>query len=100
MIGILGNAEGRAILEDAAAGDDAELADGEQIAVDLEVDDAPGMRAHAVDAAAHQLLDIAVELLEMLRPKEHSLGPDDLVIPMHDLSQARRDSSPDPRDPA
>ena len=84
MVGILGNAERRAVLEDAAATDQRELADGEQVAVDLDVDQSPVMRPHALDAGAHQLFDIAVELLEMLGPEEHPLGPDDLVIPVHD----------------
>src|SRR5712671_1467468 len=89
MIGVLGDAEGRAVIEDTAAADHREFADGEEIAVDLDVDDAPGMRTHAIDATAHELFDIAVELLEMLGPEEHPLGPYDFVIPVHKTSKIK-----------
>jgi hypothetical protein len=35
------------------------------------------------DAAAHQALNIAVVLLEMLGPEEHALRPYDLVVSPH-----------------
>ena len=56
MIDILRHGEGRAVLQDAAAGRDRKLARRQQLAIDLEFGEAPGMRAQAADAAAHELL--------------------------------------------
>jgi hypothetical protein len=41
------------------------------------------MRTQVIDPAADELLDVAVELLEVLGAEEHALRPDDLVIPGH-----------------
>src|SRR5262249_38133396 len=84
MIDILRNVEGRAVLDHTAARRQGELPGGQQLAIDLEFGETPSMRSQAADAAAHPLFDIAVEVLEVLRAKEHAFGPDDLVIPGHD----------------
>ncbi len=83
VIGILGNTERRAVIENAATMCYREFPDGEELAVELDALDAPGMRADAADAPAHEMLYIAIELLEMLRPEEHALGPNDFIIPGH-----------------
>jgi hypothetical protein len=35
------------------------------------------------DAILQQILEIAIVLLQMMRPQEQAFGPDDLTIPRH-----------------
>ena len=90
VIDVFGNVERRAVLQNAAAGSHGEAAGGQQLAVDLQFGESPGMGPEAVDASAHQPLDIAVILLEVLGTEEHALRPDDLVVPGHDSIHRRR----------
>src|SRR5690606_38622906 len=55
----------------------------QQCAIDLQLGDSPGMRPKPRRSSADQSLDVTVELLKMLGPKEHPLGPYDFVIPGH-----------------
>ncbi len=64
---VLRHREWRAIGKHAARAAQAELADGEQIALDLHFGEAPGIRAQPGDAPFQVSLQIAFLLLEMLR---------------------------------
>ena len=80
---VAGDAEGRAVGKDAGGAAQRELAQGEQVGVDLHLGQAVGEGAQPGGAAAHQAFDVAVLLLEVLRLEEQALRPDDLVLPAH-----------------
>jgi hypothetical protein len=81
VVRLVGDRERRSIFEDAPRLEDREFAEAQHVAIELQLGEAPGKRAQRRDAAAHQLLDIAVRLLEMLRPQEQAFRPDDLIVP-------------------
>ncbi len=83
VIDILGDGERRAILKNSPARAEAEFADGQKLTIDLELRYSPRVRRELGDARTHQLLDIAVLLLKVLRPKEHAFGPNYLIVPRH-----------------
>ena len=78
-----GDAERRAVRQDAGGGADRELAERQQVGVELELRQAVAERAQPGRAAADQPLEIALLLLQMLRLQEQPLRPDDLVLPAH-----------------
>ena len=86
-VGVAGDGEGRAVLHDAGRRGEGEPARGEQVAVEREFGDAPGMRAQRRRARLQQMLDVPVLLLEMLGAEEHALLPDNLVVPHHRFSR-------------
>ena len=81
MVRVFRNRERRPIRKDTAAGRYCKLPGLKQVVIDGQLGEAPRMRAQTVDTSADQSLEIAVRLLEMLRPKEHALGPDDFISP-------------------
>jgi hypothetical protein len=83
MVGVVGQAEGRAVLQNAVARGERELAERQQVVVDRQFPDAPGVRPQAADLAADQLFDVAVVLLKMLWLQKQTFGPDDFVVPGH-----------------
>ena len=84
---VLGQREGRAVGQDAPAARDADLALRQQLAVERQLAHAPAVPDGPGQRAAHQLLDPAVLLLEMLRPEQHPLGPHDLAGARHRRSR-------------
>src|SRR6185369_9152707 len=76
---VLRHREGRAVGKHAARAAQSELADREQVALDLELGEAPRMRAQRCGAAFDPALEMPLLLLEMLRPEEEPLGPDDAI---------------------
>src|SRR5215467_11918586 len=94
MIRFLGNGEGGPVFEDAATALDREPAGEQQLAIDPELRDAPGMRRQPRDARTYQPIGVAVALLEMLRPEEHAFRPNDLVIVGHGLPRGVDGASP------
>ena len=83
MIGVAGDREGRAVLEDSGGGGEREPAGREQVAVDRHLDHAPRVRAQRGRARPQHRFRPAVLLLEVLGAKEHSFLPDDPVGPRH-----------------
>jgi len=83
VIDILGDGERRTILKNSPARAEAELAYGQKLTIDLELRYSPRVGCELGDARTHQLLDIAVLLLKVLRPKEHAFGPNYFIVPRH-----------------
>jgi len=59
------------------------LAQGQQLGVQLQAQEPPAEGPDGGAARADQVLDVAVLLLEVVRPQEQPLRPDDLVGPGH-----------------
>ena len=78
-----GNVERRAVGHDAGGAAQRELALLGEVAVDLEMRKAPRIGRDLADPAFDQVFEIAVVLLQMMRPEEQALGPDDLAVPGH-----------------
>jgi hypothetical protein len=73
----------RKICSASACALDAELADCQQIGLQLQLGEAPGVGPQATRAQFHEALEIALLLLQMLRAKEKPFAPDDLVVIRH-----------------
>src|SRR5262249_35230288 len=77
------NREGGAIRKHTRGALDGEFADRKQIAIELELFKAPGRGMQRGSATLDVALEITLLLLEVLRPQELPLGPDDLVAIRH-----------------
>jgi len=75
----LGDGERRAVRHHAARRLDRQPADLERLFLEPQAAQAPARREHARRAGFDEHLDGAFELLEMLRPQEQSLRPDDAL---------------------
>jgi hypothetical protein len=75
------NVEGRSVRHQAGGPRDREHAGIQKRLVDLQLSEAPPQWAHRRRAGAHQLLDVALELLKVLGAEEHPLRPKHLVFP-------------------
>ena len=75
--------ERRAVRHDAGGAAQGELALLGEVAVDLEVREAPRIGRDVPDPALDQMLEIAVALLQVMRPQEQAFRPDDLAVPGH-----------------
>ncbi len=78
--------ERRAVLEDAAGASQRELVLFGQIAVDLELREAPRIGADLAHPVLHHALEIAVVLLQVVLPEEQALRPCYLAVPRHEIS--------------
>ena len=75
--------ERRAVGKDAGRAPQAELPDAQEVALELELGEAPAVRDERLAARLDVALEVAILLLEMVRPQEQPLGPDDLVEYRH-----------------
>ena len=93
-VGFDRDVEGSAVGEHPLGGDQAHLADLEQLLVDLQPGEAGPVGLERLEPLAHQPLEVALGLLEMLRPKEQSFRPDNAVILRHVLGPSLRKRTP------
>jgi hypothetical protein len=49
----------------------------QQVTIDIEAFETPGVRIDAQEASSQQIVEVPVLLLKMLRSKKHALRPDD-----------------------
>lgn len=75
--------ERRAVGQHARGARQRQLAQRQRVAIDLQRGVAPAAARGHRGAHAQLRLDMPFELLEMLRPQEHALRPDDLVVQCH-----------------
>jgi hypothetical protein len=78
-----GQIERRAVGHHARARQQRDLAELEQLLVDLERGQPPAIRTQSRSPRFQLRLQIAVVLLQMLRLQEHPLRPDDFAVPGH-----------------
>ena len=79
-----GYGEGRAVLQHAGDIGEGEFSGGEEVSVQGQFRHPPGMRHQRCGTGLEQMLEIAILLLVMLCAEEHTLLPDNLIIPSHD----------------
>ena len=77
------NVERRAVGKHALGRDDGDLADLQELLIDLQLGETGGVRNERVEPLAGQPLEIALRLLEMLRSKEQAFRPHDAVVLGH-----------------
>lgn len=80
---VIGQREGRAVRHHADGAAQADAALLGEVAVDLQHREAPWIGRDVSDAAFQQVLEIAVALLEVVRPEKQPFRPDDLAVPRH-----------------
>src|SRR5690606_25075642 len=78
--------ERRAVGEHPARAAQADATDCEQVRFELEFGQAPGLAAQAAGAQLDASFEVALVLLQVLRPQEQPLAPDDLVVLRHPLA--------------
>ncbi len=83
VVVVVRDVEGRAVGQDAGGARQRDHPSPQQGVVDLERGEAPAERRERLPGFPGQLLDVPLELLEMLGPEEHPLGPQNLALPMH-----------------
>src|SRR6185437_12852796 len=79
----LRHGERRAVGEDTPRPPQRELADREQVALDLQLHESPGIRTQRANAALYVVLEVALLLLKMLRAQEQPFGPDNSILLGH-----------------
>src|SRR5690606_28675891 len=67
------------VREDAAGLAEYQLAHVEKLAVDLQVEEAPGVAAQLLGTRLELVIVVAIALLEVLRTQQHAFLPDNLV---------------------
>ncbi len=77
---VVRHGERRAVRKHTARPAQTELADGEQVAFDLELREAPCIRAQRAGTAFDPGFEMPLLLLEMLGSQEEPFGPDDAVV--------------------
>src|SRR6185437_10072142 len=75
--------EGCAVGKHTACPAQRELADREQVALDLELHESPRIRTQSAHAALDVVLEVALLLLEMLRAQKQPFGPDNSILLGH-----------------
>ena len=80
---VVRHGEGRAVRHHADGAPEADAALLCQVAVDLEHREPPRIGRDVPDTILQQILEIAIVLLQMMRPQEQAFGPDDLTVPRH-----------------
>ncbi len=83
MVDVAGHVERRAVRHDPGGRAHGELAERQHVGVEVELRQPPAERAHGPGAGAHQAVEVAVLLLEVLRLEEQAFRPDNLVLPVH-----------------
>ncbi len=78
-----GDVERRAVRHHAGGATNGEFALLGQVRVDLELREAPGIRRDIAHALLQQMFEIAVVLLQMMRPQKQTFGPENLAVPGH-----------------
>ncbi|WXC93151.1 hypothetical protein WDM22_26575 [Bradyrhizobium septentrionale] len=54
-----------------------------KIVIDLELGKAPGVRSCVTNALFQQMLEIAIVLLQMMRPQKQTFRPENFAVPGH-----------------
>jgi hypothetical protein len=86
---VVGQTEGSAVGKDAGQPAHAELADTQQIALDLDVGKPPAVAREGAAPRLDVTLEVPVLLLEMLRLQKQPLRPDDFVMDRHSRTACR-----------
>ncbi len=77
---VLRHGKRSAVRKYSARAPQAELAYGQQVALDLQLGEAPRMRTQRRGAPFDPALQIALLLLEVLGPQKQPFGPDDAIV--------------------
>ena len=78
-----GKTEAGAVRKSASGGPQRETADAQRVAIDLQLPEAPPVWSQRRDPGFQRVLGPTILLLEMLRPQEHTLLPDDTTGQAH-----------------
>lgn len=72
---IIGHGKARPVRHQANQLLDAKLTQGREVSIELQLDDTPRIGVHGTQMRRHNRSDMAILLLEMLRPKKHAFAP-------------------------
>ncbi len=80
---VIRHSERRPVWKHAGGATQRELADAQQVALELDFGEPPAMRDKSLASSFDEPLEVAILLLEVLGLEEQPLGPDDLVMSRH-----------------